>query len=1253
MSSASRPPTRRPALGEATGRVNNTQLNTAPHSMKSSSMPHHESCGPNGELFDPTAIPPPLRVNATRRAASAAPTVPNPRLSEIIKEQVESKRDSQISNSSANSAGRIKVCVGPWRLGRTLGYGATARVRLAKHIHTGQRAAVKIVMKRHAQMSQAGSLANLERAEMDLPEEEDGVRRMPVGIEREVAIMKLIQHPNIMKLYDIWENRTEIYLVLEFLENGELFDRISSVGRLCEEEAMKYFRQLISALGYCHSFNICHRDLKPENILVSSEGDVKIADFGMAALQQGPDYKLTTSCGSPHYAAPELVKGNRYRGNQVDIWSMGVILFAMLAGRLPFDAEASHDLQPLLKVIRKGQYTIPPNIGPGASDLISKMLCVNPKDRITIPQIWRHPLVSSYDYLDDLGRGNYPQSPSAKEFGHPVSRRSDICKDLVRQLRSMWHTLTEEQLIEALLNDEPNDQKLFYSLLNRHREAQLENYTPDLEYSNSDYHHVRPAKLTKTYSTRHFSQAQSKGHVRQGSKFTVISNSAETEKSYDPFKASRPQRLNASGATGARITVHRSEDDEQNQGQFKLRQSSMHSSKHLAPPKYYGTRSSLASSVKSGTSGGYVRPASKYKRGVSFNHLRNSTGSMGSPGPSIRNGRHSSHTEVTDDGGDTLRPVASSTRYIRSRKAQATTSQSGSPAKKAVRASLIWGEDVRQLSSSLAKDCDEAFNRVSMMSTEDSIVDLASFYSERPVTNNASKNYGSLLAPSSNAVSRPSNSKRKELDDRPLPPAPARTESVKIELEQQKLQFELRKELESASVHGHIDRMVTHLDELMRSPSSVTGERRASSAPLDSRQKATKQLPSIDESQAEYSSPPRPSRYRNAQAKSSRIASAPEPRDVNRGQQNDRFARPDSAFRDTIRVVHSTSQSPVKMPAPLSIRKKISVAKPVMVSSDEGSEWESSYSGSYRPSGLNLRQQYNSGAREVAPGLTPIAERQFDEEMSSENNPPPSTTGTVVRKASGWFRRNSRASDESRLSAHGGSDTQKSKSSGIGHQKVPSDRSENIQNKPKPPIPSPKKKGLFGKLFKKKSKADMMEVADHDIYEDQESLRESMANIHKSYVGRVPNGEDAGARQIAPQRNWLAKLFNVKPAARYLCFSVSQRRARKEIVIIFRDWKKYGMRDIQVDKARNIVFAKVGPKNYLDIKEVSIAAEVMTVIEHGKRNPLSIVRFTQEQGAASSFHKVLDTLENVLHVKGFLVKDILKTKRMIKTLNAA
>jgi serine/threonine-protein kinase HSL1 (negative regulator of Swe1 kinase) len=217
---------------------------------------------------------------------------------------------------------------------------------------------------------------------------------------------------------------------------------------------MKYFRQLISALGYCHSFNICHRDLKPENILVSAAGDVKIADFGMAALQQGPDYRLRTSCGSPHYAAPELIKGEPYRGNLVDIWSMGVILYAMLAGRLPFDAGSSSDIKPVLDLIKRGKYPMPPEISSEAAHLISKMLRVNPRDRITIPQIWRHRLMQKYDHLDDLGHGNYPQSPSAKDLGHPVSRRSEICKDLVRQLRSMWHRLSEEQIIEKLLNDE-------------------------------------------------------------------------------------------------------------------------------------------------------------------------------------------------------------------------------------------------------------------------------------------------------------------------------------------------------------------------------------------------------------------------------------------------------------------------------------------------------------------------------------------------------------------------------------------------------------------------------------------------------------------------------------------------------------------------------------------------------------------------------------------------------------------------------
>lgn len=204
----SRPSTRRPVLGEATGRVNNAQAEISIHPLKSTPIPHHESRCNNGQLYDYTAIPIPAPLRT--RSESAAPAVANLRVSEIVKEgQASSKRNSQVSTISTTSDRRIKMCIGPWKLGRTLGHGATARVRLAKHIHTGQKAAVKIVQKKTAQISQAGSLADLERLEATLPEEA-GVRRIPVGIEREVAIMKLIQHPNIMKLYDIWENHSEM-----------------------------------------------------------------------------------------------------------------------------------------------------------------------------------------------------------------------------------------------------------------------------------------------------------------------------------------------------------------------------------------------------------------------------------------------------------------------------------------------------------------------------------------------------------------------------------------------------------------------------------------------------------------------------------------------------------------------------------------------------------------------------------------------------------------------------------------------------------------------------------------------------------------------------------------------------------------------------------------------------------------------------------------------------------------------------------
>jgi serine/threonine-protein kinase HSL1 (negative regulator of Swe1 kinase) len=248
------------------------------------------------------------------------------------------------------------------------------------------------------------------------------------------------------------------YLVLEYVENGELFEVITTRGNpgLEEEEALTYFRQILAAVTYCHSLNICHRDLKPENILLSSSGQIKIADFGMAALHQNPNHKLKTSCGSPHYAAPELIKGGAYKGDKTDIWSLGVILYAALAGRLPFDSDGTSKdfIGPLLNKIKKGSYEMAPQFSEQAANLIWRILQVNPRDRIDMNQIWRHPLIRKYDYLDDYGAGLGPPSPSLKDCGNLALRKSDINKEILRHLRSLWHLLTEQQVMDKLLSDE-------------------------------------------------------------------------------------------------------------------------------------------------------------------------------------------------------------------------------------------------------------------------------------------------------------------------------------------------------------------------------------------------------------------------------------------------------------------------------------------------------------------------------------------------------------------------------------------------------------------------------------------------------------------------------------------------------------------------------------------------------------------------------------------------------------------------------
>ncbi|CAL9088521.1 unnamed protein product [Musa textilis] len=258
--------------------------------------------------------------------------------------------------------------VGKYELGRTLGEGTFAKVKFAKNVETGENVAIKILDKdkvlRHNMIDQ---------------------------IKREISTMKLIQHPNVVRMYDVMASKTRIYIVLEFVNGGELFDKIARHGRLKEDDARKYFQQLINAVDYCHSRGVFHRDLKvelglPENLLLDSNGVLKISDFGLSALPQQvhEDGKLYTTCGTPNYVAPEVVKDKGYDGAKADLWSCGVILFVLMAGYLPFE---DSNLVSLYKKIFKADFSCPSWISTSARKLIQRILDPSPQTRITIPQV--------------------------------------------------------------------------------------------------------------------------------------------------------------------------------------------------------------------------------------------------------------------------------------------------------------------------------------------------------------------------------------------------------------------------------------------------------------------------------------------------------------------------------------------------------------------------------------------------------------------------------------------------------------------------------------------------------------------------------------------------------------------------------------------------------------------------------------------------------------------------------------------------
>merc|ERR1719253_877840 len=247
--------------------------------------------------------------------------------------------------------GRKPESIGQYIIGKSIGEGTFGKVKLGTHVLTGEKVAVKVLEKER------------------IVEVEDVER-----VAREIHILKLLRHPHVIQLYEIVETARQLYLLMEYASGGELFDYIVASARVKELEACKFFHQILTAVEKIHSMQVAHRDLKPENLLLDEHRNIKIVDFGLSNTY-GQGQTLQTACGSPCYAAPEMIAGQRYVPSQSDIWSCGVILFTLVCGYLPFEDNST---PVLYDKILKGAYSTPEHISPPVADLIAGMLTVRP-----------------------------------------------------------------------------------------------------------------------------------------------------------------------------------------------------------------------------------------------------------------------------------------------------------------------------------------------------------------------------------------------------------------------------------------------------------------------------------------------------------------------------------------------------------------------------------------------------------------------------------------------------------------------------------------------------------------------------------------------------------------------------------------------------------------------------------------------------------------------------------------------------------
>ncbi|XP_069063234.1 serine/threonine-protein kinase MARK2 isoform X5 [Pleurodeles waltl] len=321
--------------------------------------------------------------------------------------------------------------IGNYRLLKTIGKGNFAKVKLARHVLTNKEVAVKIIDKTQLNSSSLQKLF------------------------REVRIMKVLNHPNIVKLFEVIETEKTLYLVMEYASGGEVFDYLVAHGRMKEKEARAKFRQIVSAVQYCHQKLIVHRDLKAENLLLDADMNIKIADFGFSNEFTFGN-KLDTFCGSPPYAAPELFQGKKYDGPEVDVWSLGVILYTLVSGSLPFDGQ---NLKELRERVLRGKYRIPFYMSTDCENLLKKFLILNPSKRGTLEQIMRDRWMNVGHEDDEL-----------KPYVEPVPDY----KDPRRTELMVTMGYTREEIQDSLISQKYNEVMSTYLLLG-YKTSELDN----------------------------------------------------------------------------------------------------------------------------------------------------------------------------------------------------------------------------------------------------------------------------------------------------------------------------------------------------------------------------------------------------------------------------------------------------------------------------------------------------------------------------------------------------------------------------------------------------------------------------------------------------------------------------------------------------------------------------------------------------------------------------------------------------------